>query len=227
MAEHPHVHEREQSYLTALSNAPFGTVSPYLQTVCPECSHPIRPDDAEHAMIGPNVVIGCDGFLMVDPNLLGIHAPQWIDWRPDFTRSAVESTLKEFTNTWASHVYAPKHLLAHAITAGHIQLDECDRITLIDAIMTERYPTHCLAEQIDLGDWEMALSVLRDIADGDYGYLDHPHHNTGNPPLLLSESVLNRGGTTITQMRGAYGGDVHAAATAFARLFPLPRAERL
>ena len=106
-------------------------------------------------------------------------------------------------------------------------MDECDRITLIDAIMTERYPTHCLAEQIDLGDWEMALSVLRDIADGDYGYLDHPHHNTGNPPLLLSESVLNRGGTTITQMRGAYGGDVHAAATAFARLFPLPRAERL
>lgn len=56
-----------------------------LTRVCPECELEvdamIDEHEWEHGMIGPWVIVGCEGYYVIDPNLVGIDSPNWSDWR--------------------------------------------------------------------------------------------------------------------------------------------------
>lgn len=55
-----------------------GRIKP-TRTVCPECGK--APGEAgtagEHRMVDGYVVVGCEGYFVVDPNSVGIYSPGW------------------------------------------------------------------------------------------------------------------------------------------------------
>lgn len=79
----------ERAYIDAvaerLQDAPE-TLARWTTGVCPECGTrpgPTEPDPdrfAEHAMIRETVVIGCEGYWVINPNAVGIDSPNWHDW---------------------------------------------------------------------------------------------------------------------------------------------------
>lgn len=54
-------------------------LSPYITGACPECEQCPTPDDGEHIMdaTGSFVLVGCEGYWVVNPNVVGISAPNW------------------------------------------------------------------------------------------------------------------------------------------------------
>lgn len=51
-----------------------------LRTTCPECG--VEPSEvpevaSDHRLAGPYVVVGCEGYYVVNPNLVGIPSPGW------------------------------------------------------------------------------------------------------------------------------------------------------
>jgi hypothetical protein len=55
-----------------------------LTNTCPECGVDLQDDDAdiEHLIITLTsdttaVVVGCEGYFVINPNLVGIDAPNW------------------------------------------------------------------------------------------------------------------------------------------------------
>ncbi|MFD7552448.1 hypothetical protein [Streptomyces sp. NPDC059816] len=70
-----------EAYLTAIRQAPFRLIERYLTPVCTECDEHVVPSDAgDHVMVGSSVAVGCLGYYLVDPNVLGIKMPTWSDW---------------------------------------------------------------------------------------------------------------------------------------------------
>lgn len=58
------------------------SVRPYLTQKCMECDE--TPDGCTvdyHGMIGSYIVIGCEGYFQVNPNVIGMTNPNWCDWR--------------------------------------------------------------------------------------------------------------------------------------------------
>lgn len=52
--------------------------------VCPECGEEIISDDDTdefHILFWGNVLIGCEGYWVIDPNELGIDSPNWNPWK--------------------------------------------------------------------------------------------------------------------------------------------------
>lgn len=80
-------HREGAAYAAAVEAAAnderFPLVAPWLTTRCPECGEDVHPEDDDHVMTGPYVVIGCEGFYVVNPNVVGIPTPTWEDWRGD------------------------------------------------------------------------------------------------------------------------------------------------
>ncbi len=52
-------------------------VAPYLRATCTECCEVGRAGDGEHEMAGPYVIVGCEGYRLVNPKVLGLSAPHW------------------------------------------------------------------------------------------------------------------------------------------------------
>jgi hypothetical protein len=52
-------------------------VQPYLSPVCPECGQLPEPEDGIHIVLGAAVVIGCEGYWVINPNVIGIPSPNW------------------------------------------------------------------------------------------------------------------------------------------------------
>ncbi|WP_063729021.1 hypothetical protein [Streptomyces sp. RTd22] len=72
----------ELEYLDAVRQTPLGRIEPYLSSVCRDCDGQVDSSNlAGHVMIGSHVVICCEGYFMVDPNVVGIPSPNWSDWR--------------------------------------------------------------------------------------------------------------------------------------------------
>ncbi|MEU0218721.1 hypothetical protein ABZ281_28090 [Streptomyces sp. NPDC006265] len=70
------------AYLNAVRQAPTRLIEPYLTSVCTECDRHVNPSDPDgHVMVGYNVVIGCEGYWLIDPTVVGIWRPNWHDWR--------------------------------------------------------------------------------------------------------------------------------------------------
>ncbi|MFC8428574.1 hypothetical protein [Streptomyces sp. NPDC057253] len=71
-----------EEYLEAVRKTPLGLIESYLTSVCTECDTHIPPCDPDgHVMAGSAVVVGCEGYWLIDPNVVGIEAPHWQDWR--------------------------------------------------------------------------------------------------------------------------------------------------
>lgn len=55
------------------------TIAPWLTDRCPECGD--RPaDPAHHVLYQSLVLVGCEGYHVINPNALGLDAPNWCDW---------------------------------------------------------------------------------------------------------------------------------------------------
>ena len=53
-------------------------LEPYMSPICPECDQIPDPDDDDgHVVLGAVVVIACEGYLVINPNVVGIHRPTW------------------------------------------------------------------------------------------------------------------------------------------------------
>jgi hypothetical protein len=74
-------------YVDAVKNAMLGVVLPWLTTVCPECGLDLleygEEAQGDHVMLGQFVIVGCEGYLIVNPNAVGIFRMNWHDWRGD------------------------------------------------------------------------------------------------------------------------------------------------
>lgn len=71
--------EYQEALLQALFVYVDATVAAALRTRCTECGEQpaMAGTEQEHGMLGPWVYIGCEGYLLVDPNALGIDVPNW------------------------------------------------------------------------------------------------------------------------------------------------------
>lgn len=68
----------------------IGTITGPLTTRCPECDSDFADldeayEDTEHIIIATTsdttaVVVACEGYFVVNPNLVGIDSPNWSDW---------------------------------------------------------------------------------------------------------------------------------------------------
>ena len=53
-------------------------LEPYLSPVCPECGHVPEREEGIHVVVGAAaVVIGCEGYWVINPNVVGIPRPSW------------------------------------------------------------------------------------------------------------------------------------------------------
>lgn len=66
-----------EQYLTALNQAPFQDLAPYLTPICPDCDREPEPDGT-HRLLHGWVVVGCGGYFVVDPNQIGLSLPGWL-----------------------------------------------------------------------------------------------------------------------------------------------------
>lgn len=65
--------------LTALEG---GQTPPVIRQDCPRCGRHVTVDDPDHVVadvddLGPLVLVGCDGYLVIDPSAVGSPAPTW------------------------------------------------------------------------------------------------------------------------------------------------------
>jgi hypothetical protein len=67
-----------------------GRINPPLTTRCPECDSDFADldeahEDTDHIIITTTsdttaVVVACEGYFVIDPNLVGIDSPNWSNW---------------------------------------------------------------------------------------------------------------------------------------------------
>lgn len=72
--------ERQDRYLEAAAQAITShdpAVTPYLTTTCPECGW---EDSANHGRVRDYITLGCEGYWVISPNVLGISMLLWQDW---------------------------------------------------------------------------------------------------------------------------------------------------
>lgn len=67
------------AYVAAVKAARPADVRAWLTDTCPECGE-VRPDDDAHVVLEGAVVVGCEGYWVVNPNAVGITSPTWDDW---------------------------------------------------------------------------------------------------------------------------------------------------
>ena len=72
----PHDRIQPDEYMRAVAQAPFAVAARYLSPVCPDCD--AVPTDDRHRTLHGMVVIGCEGYLVVDPCQIGLSAPNWL-----------------------------------------------------------------------------------------------------------------------------------------------------
>jgi hypothetical protein len=89
-ADRPVFDERTREYLRRVRAAGLATLTPWRTRRCPECGDLVTGDglvtggaegEFAHVVIGGAVVLGCEGFFVVDPAALGMDPGQWQDWR--------------------------------------------------------------------------------------------------------------------------------------------------
>ena len=73
-----------RDYITRVQAAGTALISEYATATCPECEDVIcgdgvvtAEDGAEHYVTGGAVIVGCEGYHVVNPNRVGIDAPAW------------------------------------------------------------------------------------------------------------------------------------------------------
>jgi hypothetical protein len=85
----PMFDERTRHYLRACRLASPAALAPYRTEACPECGFGptggglviTENGQAAHVMVRGYVVLGCEGYFVVDPAALGLDRGEWDDWR--------------------------------------------------------------------------------------------------------------------------------------------------
>lgn len=54
---------------------------PWITDTCPECGEIAGEDDGMHVRSDGVLAIGCEGYYVINPNVIGIDSPNWQDWR--------------------------------------------------------------------------------------------------------------------------------------------------
>jgi hypothetical protein len=72
-------------YVLALRALPSLDVARrWLTTVCPECGEDqTGQDDGSHVMVGGWVAVGCEGYHVINPAVVGQGTGGWNDWTED------------------------------------------------------------------------------------------------------------------------------------------------
>ncbi len=68
------------AYLAAVIRAMMRhdpAITAYLSPTCPECGQHAQPEDGVHVVLGAAVVVGCEGYWVINPNAVGIPNPNW------------------------------------------------------------------------------------------------------------------------------------------------------
>ena len=81
--------ERTRDYLRRTRQADPSVLAPWRTPSCPECGGTPGPDglaaadggDHTHVMLRGAVILGCEGYFVVDPAAVGLDRGQWKDWR--------------------------------------------------------------------------------------------------------------------------------------------------
>lgn len=81
----PMFDEQTRDYLRRVRQADPATLAQYRTETCPECGDPVEGDglvlcdDGEfaHVVLGGSVVLGCEGYWVVNPAVLGMDAGSW------------------------------------------------------------------------------------------------------------------------------------------------------
>lgn len=64
--------------------APGAALLEHLTERCPECDQVPTGDDVRlHRMHDGTVIIGCEGYFVIDPELVGMGTGSWMDFRDD------------------------------------------------------------------------------------------------------------------------------------------------
>lgn len=60
------------------------TTKEYMTPLCPECNMDIRGMNDQqllwHRIYRGNILIACEGYLVIDPMLAGVNRDSWSDW---------------------------------------------------------------------------------------------------------------------------------------------------
>ncbi len=75
-----HAAQQRTAYLATVITAMMRhdpALQPYLSPLCPECNQIPEPEDGIHIVLGAAVVIGCQGYWVINPNAVGIAKPNW------------------------------------------------------------------------------------------------------------------------------------------------------
>ena len=81
----PMFDERTRDYLRRARLADAAVLAPYRTATCPECDEhvsgegfvPCSDGEWAHVVISGAVVLGCEGYFVVNPAALGMSAGQW------------------------------------------------------------------------------------------------------------------------------------------------------
>jgi hypothetical protein len=68
------------AYLAAVMRAMMHSdprIARYLSPICPECGKLAHREDGVHVVLGTAVVVGCEGYWVINPNAVGISSPNW------------------------------------------------------------------------------------------------------------------------------------------------------
>lgn len=76
-------------YCEAVTGAFLTDVVAWLTEECTECGTSLRTASEarfrrDHVLLGRFVIVGCEGYWLVNPNAVGIPSEAWNDWRPHF-----------------------------------------------------------------------------------------------------------------------------------------------
>lgn len=64
--------------------APGAAISDFTTPRCPECGQvPTGRDTSLHRMHDEIVIIACEGYYVIDPELVGMGSGNWMDFRVD------------------------------------------------------------------------------------------------------------------------------------------------
>jgi hypothetical protein len=82
--------EITRDYLRRARLADPAVIAPYRAALCPECDElpagadglvPCDGGTHAHVVIDHAVILGCEGFFVIDPAVIGMDRGSWEDWR--------------------------------------------------------------------------------------------------------------------------------------------------
>lgn len=75
-----------EAYVQAVTDAiraGHDDIKAYLTKRCPECDGDATDEPEDHVLVQGWCVVACEGYWVVDPNLVGIESPRWMNWMDD------------------------------------------------------------------------------------------------------------------------------------------------